>query len=158
LVIQLVQDALAVPPGLRTRPCRCRPLFLRRKLRPLSTNPLKNQLVPTDHVKNDLPNAVSARYWMGCRILRRDTIQYFAHRRAMPGLAPKGPADLICDDLHVHHHLSHLPTVGLTPGISCERPIRSTLVSFIPLFDRLVFERSSGTVSAWLGQQRGVAG
>ncbi len=30
------------------------------------------------------------------------------------------------------------PTVRRTPGISCERPIRSTLVCFIPLFDGAV--------------------
>jgi len=31
-----------------------------------------------------------------------------------------------------------LRTVRRTPGISCERPIRSTLVCFIPLFDAVV--------------------
>ena len=30
------------------------------------------------------------------------------------------------------------PASRRTPGISCERPIRSTLVSFIPLFDGMV--------------------
>ena len=40
--------------------------------------------------------------------------------------------------LLVEHPAVPLPLapVRRTPGISCERPICSTLVSFIPLFDR----------------------
>src|SRR6185503_6291560 len=95
-------------PGLRTKLHQERPLFLLRELRTLSTNPPKNQVVSTDQVQDDLPNAVSAVYWMSCRVFRRNTRQHFAHRRPMPGLAPKGSADLICDVLHIQgHRLSH---------------------------------------------------
>ena len=86
----------------------------------LSTNPPKNQAVPTDQVKDDLPNAVSAGYWMSCRVFRRNTRQHFAHRRPMPGLAAKGSADLICEDLQIQGIVSPIQKVGLTLGISCE--------------------------------------
>jgi hypothetical protein len=49
------------------------------------------------------------------------------------------------DDQHtreVYAASRHLAPVGLTPGISCERSIRSTLVSFIPLFGGPVFYRN----------------
>ncbi len=43
----------------------------------------------------------------------------------------------IIDHWHHHPELSYAADflACLTPGISCERPICSTLVSFIPLFD-----------------------
>ena len=90
LLIQLLQGVLALAPGLRTKLRHWRPLFLRRELRTLSTNPPKNQVVSTGQVKDDLPNAVSAGYWMSCGVFRRNTRQHLAHRRPMPGLAPKG--------------------------------------------------------------------
>src|SRR6476661_4290056 len=104
LLIQLLQGVLALAPGLRTELRHWRPLFLRRELRTLSTNPSKNQDVSTGQVKDDLPNAVSAGYWMSCCVFRRNTRQHFAHRRPMPGLAPKGSADLICHHLHIEGH------------------------------------------------------
>src|SRR5262245_56676642 len=97
LLVQLLQGVLALAPGLRTKLRHWRPLFLRRELRTFSANPPENQGVSTDQVKDDLPNAVSAGYWMSCRVFRRNTRQHFAHRRPMPGLAPKGSVDLICD-------------------------------------------------------------
>src|SRR5271169_496679 len=110
LLIQLLQGVLALAPGLRTNCRHWRPLFLRRELRRLATNPPKNQDVSTGQVMNDLPNAVSAGYRMSCRVFRRNTRQHFEHRRPMPGLAPKGSADLICDDLHIQRHRpSHPP-------------------------------------------------
>ena len=42
LLIQLLQGVLALAPGLRTKPRHWRPLFLRRKLRTLATNPPTN--------------------------------------------------------------------------------------------------------------------
>jgi hypothetical protein len=47
------------------------------------------------------------------------------------------------DRLPSHSRLNALAIVRRTPGISCERPIRSTLVCFIPLFDALVFMESA---------------
>src|SRR5262245_29484580 len=108
LLIQLLQGVLGLAPGSRTRLRHRRPLFLRRELRPLATNPPKNQGVSTGQMKDDLPNAVSAGYRMSCRVIRRNTRQHFEHRRPMPGLASKGSADLICQDLHIQgHRLSH---------------------------------------------------
>ena len=75
LLIQLLQGVLALAPGVRARPRHWRPLFLRRELRTLATNPLKNQGVSTGQVKDDLPDAVSAGYRMSCRVFRRNTRQ-----------------------------------------------------------------------------------
>src|SRR5687767_1846218 len=108
LLIQLLQGVLALAPGLRTKLRHWRPLFLRRELRTLSTDPPKNQDVSTDQVKDDLPNAVRSGYWVSCGVFRRDTRQHLEYRGPMPGLAPEGPADLICEDLHIQgHRVSH---------------------------------------------------
>src|SRR5262245_36245186 len=66
LLIQSLQGVLDLAPGLRTKLRHWRPLFLRRELRTLATNPPKDQGVSTGQVKDDLPNAVSAGYRMGC--------------------------------------------------------------------------------------------
>src|SRR5262245_45090254 len=108
LLIQLVQEVLALAPGLRTKLRHWRPLFLRRELRTFSTNTPKNQDITAGQVKDDLPNAVSAGYRMGGGVFRRNTRQHLAHGGPMPGLAPKGSTDLICEDLHIQRHrLSH---------------------------------------------------
>ena len=48
-------------------------------------------------------------------MFRRDTRQRLEYRGPMPGLAPEGPADLICEKFHILGH-SSLPClkVGLT--------------------------------------------
>jgi hypothetical protein len=83
---------------------RVRPLFFRRERCTLSTNAPKDQSVSSTQVKDDLPSAVSSGYWVGSGVFRRDTRQHLAYRGPMPGLAPKGSADLICDDFHIHGH------------------------------------------------------
>src|SRR5262245_316029 len=108
LLIQSLQGLLAFAPSLRTARRHWRPLFFRRELRTLATKPPKDQSVSAGQVKDDLPNAVRSGYWVSCGVFRRDTRQHLEYRGPMPGLAPEGPADLICEDLHIQgHRLSH---------------------------------------------------
>src|SRR5262245_36435934 len=76
LLIQLLQSVLALAPSLRRNLRHGRPLLLRRELCTLSANPPKNQHISTRQVKDDLPNAVSARYRMSCGDFRRNTRQH----------------------------------------------------------------------------------
>jgi hypothetical protein len=108
LLIQFLQGLLALPPSLRTARRHWRPIFFRRELRILATKPPKDQSVSTDQVKDYLPNAVRSGYWVSCGVFRRDTRQHLEYRGPMPGLALEGPADLICQELHIQQHrLSH---------------------------------------------------
>src|SRR5262245_5327041 len=108
LLIQFLQCVLAFAPSLRTAHRHWRPLFFRRKLRSLATKPPKDQSVSAGQVKDDLPNAMRSGYWVSCGVFRRDTRQHLEYRGPMPGLAPEGAADLICEDLHIQgHRLSH---------------------------------------------------
>src|SRR5262249_5802383 len=108
LLIQFFQGLLAFAPSLRTARRHRRPRFFRRELRRLATKPPKDQIVSTDQMKDDLPNAVRSGYWASCGIFRRDTRQHLEYRGPMPGLAPEGPADLIRQELQIQgHRLSH---------------------------------------------------
>src|SRR5262249_44078250 len=121
------------------------PLFLRRELRTLSTDPPKHQPVSTSQVKDDFPNAVSARYRMSCSVFRRNTRQHLENRGPMPGLAPKGSADLICDDLHIQRHRLSRSARSAERPAKLPGPLAESLKLGKPGWrPRSAFNRSSG--------------